>query len=549
MTEQDGQSTFEVVPQANNTRSKGRKILPLLIGLITLIFLFYARLVIVLNHDTFFPISGANVETRGYELFFGCAIESKHISLAGLTLLLGREKLNICDVNVTKEGYHPNGRNHSLLINIPPWIDIVTLRKIKSPQKLIVKEIDFYEGSRADFLSGILEKNITKISSLNKELNYPGEIDFDFPEISNEGQGSNVIGRGLAKIRFYGQGGIQQIPRGGEEHRIARPYAIENLVEAPRSGYTKELVIKSGAQYVAKLRDGKHYMKFEVFISKNISGRNHTKLSFFIQPEESNNLESVSSYVGFSKQDETKDDFFDTKKTSNVEFRVLNPKPQDNYYHDEDVLFYGTAEPNSLVEINVDQRLAIWKVKADSKGNWYTGFGDMREQDHFSSIKVSFDQRTVIVTNEKGEREFIDYTVRMDAKPRRENYELFTLEVPAYFVAGKSRNKNDADANFVRGDTDYHWFGFSAVKGSDIDLAFRLSKYVDREKDISASDSNLEKVSFGNFSGYIFPKYGVSGRDIILFLHKGLLIEVSILPNEEQTKQELVNILNSLEIP
>lgn len=202
-------------------------------------------------------------------------------------------------ISVVKAGYHINGINVGDDFNGHKISDArdmtVRLRKIKNPQSLIIKKINFHQGDQADFLYALVGKDYAKIGNISSGIS-TAAIDFEFTVVGNTAVEKTVIGQGLATIRFYGAGGIQQLPNGGARYSGSEdPYALENLLEAPLDGYTQELALASGAQYVARLRDGQHYMKLTPFIFKALDGTNYIRMTFFIQPEATNNLENLNT--------------------------------------------------------------------------------------------------------------------------------------------------------------------------------------------------------------------------------------------------------------
>jgi len=191
---------------------------------------------------------------------------------------------------VEKDGYHFGGINSYQKASLRHNYTI-KLNKYKNPKNLILATVTFHEKDGANFLEAVLTKDINKIKNLpsNSDIS---KIDFDFPEVANSETEKNHIGKGTATIRFYGEGGVQQLPGGvGKSLMTDHNYALDNLFIAPVDGYSKELSLMSGGEYVAKLRDGKHYMKFTTFISKDLDGINYAEITFYIQPLENNNLE------------------------------------------------------------------------------------------------------------------------------------------------------------------------------------------------------------------------------------------------------------------
>lgn len=245
----------------------------------------------VYDSDSGKPLQNAKV-TAEYEI--GIDGWGKKIFLTdgrGKAVIEGGTAGRLVSFLVEKDGYHFGGIN-SYQKAFSGHKYTIKLNKYKNPQNLILATITFHEKDKADFLDAILNKDINKIKNLPSGTEI-SKVDFDFPEVSNSEAEKNHTGRGTAIIRFYGAGGVQQLSGGGEKTLMTDyDYALDNLFLAPANGYSKELSLVSGGEYIAKLRDGKHYMKFTTFISKDLDGINYAKITFYIQPLENNNLES-----------------------------------------------------------------------------------------------------------------------------------------------------------------------------------------------------------------------------------------------------------------
>ena len=153
-----------------------------------------------------------------------------------------------------------------------------------------------------------LVQNLNSNNDLNKGLDVLSLInsddktstDFDFTLIPDN-TNTRVF------IDFSGEGGIQ---------KIDAPIVLENSYPpfeygtAPKEGYEKEIEILPGESYVARLRDGKHYMTLsysKTFI-QNFYSKDGTatpscglpicpiKLRMLIQPQENNNLSFTRAY-------------------------------------------------------------------------------------------------------------------------------------------------------------------------------------------------------------------------------------------------------------
>jgi hypothetical protein len=197
---------------------------------------------------------------------------------------------------VDKEGYHKEGMNDNRFDKDHNYI--IMLNKIKDPQSLIKKSITFRQGDKADFLTAIASNDSKKLRNIPVD-EITSNIDFDFPEIKNEfSEQKNVIGPGTARIRFFGAGGIQELPTDTFANSHLKDFVLENVFNAPTSGYKKELEIVSGGEYIARLSDGRHYMKLTASVLKTINvGDNYAEIEFYIQPQESTNLEHIETLL------------------------------------------------------------------------------------------------------------------------------------------------------------------------------------------------------------------------------------------------------------
>lgn len=257
----------------------------------------------VVDYESSLPISDADVEIYKSELFSGCSLKDIISTAANGKADIKYEARSLgpslCQIHVDKEGYHSNGlnkiesyegRNEVKNKNIT-----IKLRKIVNPQQLLLIMSTIHEGDRLDLLSilpsekkGIIHYTPTKILD--------SDIDFDFPVVVNESPEKNTIGRGSATIRFFGEGGIQELIR--EDDLLGqidlRHYSLGNVILAPKEGYSKQMVLKTGGQYIARLRDGQHYMKFKSeIISKDLKGIPYAELIIRLQPLSNENLETV----------------------------------------------------------------------------------------------------------------------------------------------------------------------------------------------------------------------------------------------------------------
>lgn len=262
-----------------------KKYLIILVVIIFLIVYFLLCPILILDKNDSSLLSGATVEykTAGWN---GCQFNSSHKTFFGIAVGLG--KFSPCQITVSKEGYHINGANKANTISKFLGLRIIKLNKIQNPQPLIKFNRVFKPNTGMDVLSYLKDINP---SVLPENMFRDKEDDFTFipiGEITPESKVSGLVGDPIYKLKFNGEGGIQAVSRDDTKGSMVSLYFdLENLLIAPNSGYQKELEIMSGKGYVARLRDGKHYMVFYVEGSIMVG---------YIQPEESRNME----YVGLS---------------------------------------------------------------------------------------------------------------------------------------------------------------------------------------------------------------------------------------------------------
>lgn len=260
-----------------------------LIIIIILLFIFISvRPTLVLDSKNFLPISDASVQykTSGWN---GCVDHSSYKTFLGIAVSPG--VIFPCQLIVNKIGYHVNGANRMNTLSGLLGFKIVLLNKIQNPQSLIKFKRDFGPNTGMDALSYLKDLN-SKI--LPENMIGDKELDFTFIPVGIIDSNSSVSGKVgdlIYKMQFNGEGGVQAVSADDtKDNAGAKYYDLENLLVAPESGYKKELEVKSGKGYVAKLRDGKHYMVFSL-LGSSMTG--------YIQPEESKNLE----YVGLIDND------------------------------------------------------------------------------------------------------------------------------------------------------------------------------------------------------------------------------------------------------
>ncbi len=291
----------------------------------------------ILDADTALPISDATVIITKGEGWGGHVSDRKQSDMNGRILIQYEEGFmlgpSFSQVDVVKEGYHPRGLNENdlyganwnmgvdkLSVKKPP---VIRLRKIVNPSKLTRIESVFHKYDQADILSelpfdaqrvftehkyvqtGILAQvplnnaqyptNVRKYDIATNTVYYDPsmyhrkvDIDFDFAEIHRK-ETPEQEDRSYAIMRFFGNGGIQEISAANNNDQA---YGLQNVIEAPVDGYTKELLLKPGGQYIARLRDGAHYFKFSPDIKKDEKGNPRVKLVLFLQPNLIANLET-----------------------------------------------------------------------------------------------------------------------------------------------------------------------------------------------------------------------------------------------------------------
>lgn len=261
----------------------------LIVIIIILLFIFISvRPTLVLDGKNFLPISDASVQykTSGWN---GCVDRSSSNIFLGFAISPGI--IFPCQLTVNKSGYHVNGANRINTLSGLLGFKIVLLNKIQNPQSLIKFKRDFGPNTGMDVLSYLKDLN-PKI--LPENMIGDEELDFTFIPVGTIDSNSSVSGKVgdlIYKMQFNGEGGGQAVSTDDtKDYAGAKYYDLENLLVAPESGYKKELEVKSGKGYVARLRDGKHYIVFSL-LGSSMTG--------YIQPEESKNLE----YVGLSDND------------------------------------------------------------------------------------------------------------------------------------------------------------------------------------------------------------------------------------------------------
>lgn len=275
-----------------------KKILIIIVILVIGFFLLkFFRPVIVRDADTGKPISGADVSIEIANFATGCG--AANIYKTNSFGIIFSKSLLPCRISSWKNGYHVNGYN-SFSESKGFLFSSIELRQIKNSVKPFVTYVKLKQNQGIDMLSAIESKSNT--NSVVTDNAQQENIDFSFPSIINVGKMSNTAGPYEATIKFYGDGGIQKITdkREPTNDASASYFAMENLLMAPKDGYQQELVIKSGESYVAKLRDGDHYIKFHPFMADSFSGDKETYvcMTTFSSPNTGPDLNFEFIYYG-----------------------------------------------------------------------------------------------------------------------------------------------------------------------------------------------------------------------------------------------------------
>lgn len=305
----------------NTPKKKYKKIKYLFILIFVFLFiLIFGRPTLVIDSKTFLPISGADVKYKSTG-WNGCLDRSKTKTIIGVSFYFSL--FSPCQLIVSKEGYHINGANE---IKALPgfWnLRIVKLNKIDNPSEFVTFNRRFTSKRPSMNISNYLynlNPNLDPDGIKNEEEDY----DFIFTEINNEAKDINTVGRPIMKIEFSGDGGVQAISADDTNNdSVSQYFDMENLLEAPTDGYQKSLFIQSGKSYVARLKDGAHYMKFHVFSTKNPErneegkevGVSYACMTGYIQPQETTNLNFVGIYENIfcSEDSNPKNSMYDLK--------------------------------------------------------------------------------------------------------------------------------------------------------------------------------------------------------------------------------------------
>ncbi len=225
-------------------------------GVIFILCLFFLvfRVYFVLNAKTGLPIHGAEVDYE-YNSWAGCNNRATTTTnFLGMAIFFNHSLVHRpfpgCSIRARANGFHENGKENMInpLLMLP-------LRFIVLPPLLkdrpVLEEVSktFTKGEGMDVLTYLVNTEPTKnFNNLKKET----ENDFVI---------SNIQGRN-ATISFSGEGGVIEVSNEIYNNADHYAYPLEHMSLAPKNGYQKELIITTGKSYVARLRDGKHHIKF-----------------------------------------------------------------------------------------------------------------------------------------------------------------------------------------------------------------------------------------------------------------------------------------------
>lgn len=263
-------STITQIPK--KPRSKFRKY-AIIFLILFIFFLNPLRLNLVLDADTNLLITGATVEYQRENWSTGCGVPVESKTLLGFAIFPHANILNYwlpCAIKVSAPGYHYNGYNNLPTTFLPIRVNRI-YKQISEDKALEVHRV-FKENEGMDLLAYIKYYNEDIKENTNNSNN-----DFTFTNLSSEqkfrtdSNGQEFFTYGIAHIKFNGEGGVQAISdasplsTGGQYY-----FDMENMRVAPDDGYQKELDILPGKTYIARLRDGEHYLKFHIFASKDL---------------------------------------------------------------------------------------------------------------------------------------------------------------------------------------------------------------------------------------------------------------------------------------
>ena len=287
-------------------------------GCFTLVFIVLAiylfsnlHFIIVRDSSTGKPISNAKIQMSGSDWFNGCDSAptiSYKTNFLGTILAFNRHIANNCSIYGYKNGYHLNGK---------PNFKIVTtfkLNKVSNPQIMPMHNLSLHSGEGIDVLSLLrLKPKVSIPESFISSPAYTNNADFRLDLENGCPESASIICPGEAKITFFGDGGIiNTTPYPLNNNGMGGPYdysyttfwdnvVVNNISVAPSSGYKKTLNLTTGGKYIARLKDGKHFIKIDVFvISKDLKNKPEANLYLYIQPNASRNIETSDGESDFT---------------------------------------------------------------------------------------------------------------------------------------------------------------------------------------------------------------------------------------------------------
>jgi hypothetical protein len=182
-------------------------------------------------------------------------------------------------ITLQKSGYH--SLRTSSRYEHGFGIYMLRLKPIKHGTTLIAANLEFIPGDRVDLLSALENPENKNMRVLPRE--YTGLFDFTMTGLGDMNSASAFA----MHVSFEGDGGVQRAFKDDNADE-RNTNLMEQLTEAPSSGYSKEMDLSPEYLYVARLRDGKHYMKL-IATSRYPS---RARFKILAQPEPIRNLES-----------------------------------------------------------------------------------------------------------------------------------------------------------------------------------------------------------------------------------------------------------------
>lgn len=207
----------------------------------------------IVDADSGLPVANAVITYRYYNTGDYCGQPVSRTS-SGNGVVFSPLRFGICAIDAVSPGYHYNGYNHTN--HVPKEIKLYARHSQEVP---VLLSQQLFEQERMNILDAVLR---SPEEGFQQVLQTP-PFDFQVEEVVYR-PGSNEPNQ-IAYIRFFGKGGIQQIshdpPTTNNDQRL---FDLENLRTAPSHGYVDAMEIVPGKAYVARLRDGHHYIKFYV---------------------------------------------------------------------------------------------------------------------------------------------------------------------------------------------------------------------------------------------------------------------------------------------